>query len=332
MSIDLTQAWNALVAKGTMKNLFEDDSGRAIEAGVRMGALGPESYAIAVDTGVEICGPAELTRFASGMEMLFNPVGKLKPHTRPPKAGRQPDLKTEAAACPFGCQDADNPLSIRNRPSLAEVACPGLRWRAYPNVAPWEARGLLVWLPCQPDLDGGELPHLPQALEQSHLEDFLTVARSAEGMATFFNSLHGGASANHLHFQSVYCDRLLAAESADRAVRGSYTFLCNYPASGLVFPRDVPAQALWNPIEKIQSARYPLNLIGLSSGVYLFVRHPEHEILEEFPGRAFGAINLAGLFITSDAEERKRVTEQAIALAYGRLTIDRESLADLIGA
>jgi hypothetical protein len=313
-----------------MKNTFHDAAGRRIEAGVRLGDHGPESYAIAVDTGESVCEVAQLSRLESGMEILYNPVGRLKPHTRPAKAGPQPDIPADAVSCPLACQDPGNPLSILRRAALVEMPCPSRHWRAYPNVAPWEARGILIWLPCPADAAASSLPHLPQVLGCPELEDFMAIARSASGIATFFNSLHGGASANHLHFQSVYRDHPMAAESAQTVSNGRYTFLANYPASGLVFPLDVPPATLWQPIRMIQEAGYPFNLIALSSALFLFVRDPRNEILDEFPGRAFGAINLAGLFITSNAEECKRISDRTIASAFGRLTVGGEELDALL--
>jgi len=329
LSIDLTEAWHRLVARGAMKNTFHDAAGRRIEAGVRLGDHGPESYAIATDTGESVCQGAEWSGLESGMEILYNPVGGLKPHTRPAKAGRQPDIPADAAACPLACQDPGNALSILRRSALVEMPCPVRRWRAYPNVAPWEARGILIWLPCPADDTASSLPHLPQLLGRPELEDFLAIARSATGITTFFNSLHGGASANHLHFQGVYCDHAMAAECAQTVSNGRYTFLANYAASGLVFPLDVPALTLWEPVRRIQEAGYPFNLIALSTAIFLFVRDPRHEILEEFPGRAFGAINLAGLFITSDPEERKRISDRTIAAAFAKLTVGGEPLKAL---
>ena len=330
LTVDLTAAWHALVAQGTIRNTFTDAAGRKIEAGVRLGPAGPESYAIDAHSGVSVCEPAALVRLASGMEVLYNPVGGLKPHTRPSQPGRQAEMDPAPSACPFRCQQPHDPLSILLRPSLLELACPHLRWRAFPNVAPWEPRGLLVWLPCAAETAAASLPHLPQCLAYPHLEDFLALARAGEGLATFFNSLHGGASAHHLHLQSVDCARRLAVESAARVTKGGYTFLANYPATGLVFPLDISAAALWQPIARAQAAGYPFNLIALSTGIYLFVRDPQREILEEFPGRAFGAINFAGVFITSDPEERQRVTDAAIAAAYSRLTLSDELLEKLL--
>ena len=330
LSIDLTEAWERLIARGAMRNTFEDASGRKIEAGVRLGRNGPESYAVAADTGADVCEPAERMRLASGMEVLYNPMARLKPHTPPAKAGRQADIAAESGACPLACQDPDHPLSLLRRPALVQISCPHQPWRAYPNVAPWEARGLMIWVPCPPDAASRALPHVPQVLRYPDLEDFLAIVQAGAGMATFFNSLHGGASANHLHFQGVACDGRMAVEEADRVPEGRYTILAGYPASGVVFPLKAAAADLWGPIERFQEAGYPFNLIALARGIYLFARDPRHEVLEEFPGRAFGAINLAGLFITSDPEERKNVSDQTIAAAYTRLTLETKQLVALL--
>ena len=330
LSIDLTGAWHRLVAGGALKNRFTDASGRGIEAGVRMGPSGPESYAIWLDTGAPACEDPGLVRLPSGMEILYNPVARLKPHKPPSAPGRQSDIPAESQACPLACQAPENPLSILRRSSLAEIPCPHRHWRAYPNVAPWEPRGIVIWVPCPDDGTVRTLPHVPQILTYRDLEDFLSIARSTAGMATFFNSLHGGASANHLHFQGVFCDRKLAAESADRTASGPYTLLAQYPASGLVFPLDTAPASLWEPLERIQAAGYPFNLIALSTAVFLFVRNPQNEVLREFPGRAFGAINLVGLFITSDAAERRHVSQETIASAYAQLTIGGEALLGLL--
>jgi hypothetical protein len=198
-------------------------------------------------------------------------------------------------------------------------------------VAPWEARGLCIWLPWRPGDSASPLPHQSQVLSPDALEDFLVIGAASDRTTTFFNSLHGGSSANHLHLQGVYCDRRLAVESAPKEAWGRWSFLGNYPATGVAFPVDAEPANVWHAIERVQSAGFPFNLIFLASGVFLFVRNPKNEVLEEFPGRAFGAINLAGVFITSDPEERKRVTEETIASAYRKLTVSNEELLEILG-
>lgn len=328
MHIDLSAGWRRLAAKGLIRNEFVDRDGRRIEGGVRSGPDGAEAYAVDLATGRSVCDPPSLTRLSNGMDLLFNPVGGLKPYTRPSASGRQPDLPEDAASCAFRCQDADSAHSMIRRDSLLQVTLAHFAWRALPNLAPWEHRGLLVWVPWVSGT--GPLPHIPQRMTFEALDDFLEIARASEGFSTFFNSLHGGASANHLHFQSAYYGQELAAENAPRVAHGCYTMLDRYPACGLVFPRDTPAAGLWDAVRKIQHAGYPFNLIALNRGIYLFVRRPEHEVVDEFPGRAFGAINFAGLFISSDPVEMSHVNEAALAAAYEKMTLDAGSLRRLL--
>jgi hypothetical protein len=327
IKIDLQSAWNDFAEKGLIKNIFTDSIGRKIEAGVHLGGRGPEAYAVEISSGKNVCEPYKLTKLASGVEVLFNPVGALKPQTLPSSIGKQESLPADPAACRLECQNSKSPLSILNRRPLLEVSCVHRPWRAYPNVAPWEPRGVIIWLPLNAD---GTLPHLAQALTRDDIEDFLQISRGCKNMGTFFNSQHGGASANHLHFQSVFLGRKLAVELAGKKSAGGYSFLTDYPAAGLVFDLEVPVDILWSAIDKIQRTGYPFNLIALSSGIFLFARNSEHETLQEFPGRTFGAINFAGLFISTDAGELAKVDDKSIALAYKKMTIGGEALAKLL--
>lgn len=329
-STDLTAAWKDLIEKGLLKNIFKDELGREIEAGVKVGLEGPEAYAIEIASQKTVCEPVQRIQLPNRMEVLFNGIGKLKPHSKPVSLGKQPNLPTDSKSCSFKCEEPSNVLSILNRPFLVEALASNNLWRAYPNVAPWETRGILLWLVAVLKKEGATLPHVIQILTKNFLEDFLFIAKETQGMVTFFNSDHAGASANHLHFQSVYSDHAMAVEYAKTFVVSKYKMLEGYPASGLVFSKDVSVEELWEVIEKVQIKGYPFNLIVLESGIFLFVRNIENEIIEEFPGRAFGAINFAGLFITSEIEDLKLLNKELIDKAYKKMTISSEELEQLI--
>ena len=331
IKIDLTTLWNQYVARGLVKNSFQDKFDRQLEAGVRLAAGGPELYIIDLSTGTDICPPPQLKKLDNGMELQFTPVASLKPSTPPTGFGRQADLSAEAIACRLACQDRTNPLSILNREPVVHLKLSNSEWRAVPNVAPWERRGHLLWVPTKLPGEFMSLPHRPQMLNGSFVEDFLEIGLSDEKMITFFTSLHAGASANHIHFQSIYREAPLAAQFADRFTLGRYTVLKGYAASGLVFPREVQASILWQPIEKIQTAGYPFNMIMLANGIYVFVRKPEHEIVEEFPGRPLGAIEFAGHINTADQNDFARVTPEVIESAYAKSTLDYATLAKVLG-
>jgi hypothetical protein len=323
--IDIVTAWNQHTAEGLMKNIFISPTGN-LEAGLRLSDNGPEQYVIECDSGKNISEPPQFTRFKNGFEMIFNPFGALKPGAPSMSLGRQDDLPTGAIACVMACQDQKNPLSILKRPSLLQATLPQSTWLAFPNVTPWESRGLILWIPGASNKMIITLPHQPQILTRRAVEDFLEISSSSTQFTTFFNALHGGASANHLHFQSAYSDHAMAVELATRIPRGKYMVTEGYCAPALVFPKNVAADTLWKPIEKIQAAGHPLNLIALTSGVYLFIRDHDHEIVAEFPGRGLGTINLAGLMITSDKNDFTRVTEETIASAFTKTTIDPKNL------
>lgn len=330
-NIDLTAVWNKLVALGLVKNVFEDKLGRRLEAGVRSSPNGPELYAIDLATGTDICEPPRLKQLDNGTELQFTPTANLKPRIPPSGFGRQ-TLPASAAECKLACQNPEHPLSVRKRDFLLQVSLPNSEWRAIPNVTPLEPRGHIIWVPVLTNGGFTTFPHQVQVLTREAIEDFLQIVPVAWNMPTFFTSLYSGATANHLHFQSVYNDHRLRVESAARTTMGKYIVLTGYPANAVVFPLDVAVDAFWGAIEKLQTANYPINFIALSSGIYLFVRNPEHVIVEEFPGRPLGALEFAGHIKTSDINDFTRVTEAIIASAYAKATIDVGALAGLLGA
>src|SRR5688572_16056302 len=177
MVVDMIALWNRSVAKGAIRNVFTDRLGRRIEGGVRLVAEGPQAYAIELGTGMNVCEGHRLWRLKNGMDVLFNPVAGLKPHSRPSAPGRQADLPSEAGTCAFRCQDPEDPISLLRREPLLQVPLPHSHWRALPNVAPWDPRGLLIWIPCLPGGGVTVLPHLPQFLTYGVLEDFLQIVR-----------------------------------------------------------------------------------------------------------------------------------------------------------
>lgn len=329
-NIDLIAAWNRLVERGLVKNIFEDKTGRRIEAGVRLSSRGPEEYAIDLATGKDILEPTQVKLLSSGFELHFTPIGKLKPYTPPAGLGRQADLPADPSLCRLACQDPKNPLSIARRDLVLQIALPNFEWRAFPNVAPWEPRGHIIWIPAQTKNGVTTLPHYPQILTRDFIEDFLMIVEASSNLLTFFTSLHAGASANHIHFQSVYYDHQLPVESAERKKMGRYAILEEYPANGLAFPRDVAVEDYWRVIDKVQKAGYPFNFVALATGIYFFIRHPEHEIVEEFPGRPLGAMEFTGHINTGEIIDLSRVTDAVVAAAFAKITLDSNTLYELL--
>ncbi|MBI2448543.1 hypothetical protein HYV44_03250 [Candidatus Microgenomates bacterium] len=325
IDFDITEEWNRYVAKGLIKNVFESHNGK-IEAGLRLGPNGPEQYVVDLATGRDISEPPICKHCDNGIDFLYDHFGGLKPHTPSKSPGKQDDLLEDADSCIFACQNQNVPHSVLRRTPLLQVELPGSKWFAFPNLTPWESRGLLLWVPVVPDGVTTTFPHRPQGLTRASIEDFLEISQSRKDLVTFFNSLHGGASVNHLHFQSVYSDHKMAVELAALVKWEKYTLVDGYFAPALFFALDSDIEKIWEPIEKIQQAGIPYDLIALSSGTYLFIRNINHEIVEEFPGRGLGGINFAGLIITADKKDFTRVTEQVIRSAFAKATIDPRKL------
>lgn len=316
---------------GKITNVFTGKNG-VVEAGLRLVEGKIKQFATDIKTGedLNIAQPYFGPLGEKGMEVLYNPLSDLKPRALPMALGRQPVIPENAEDCRLLCVDAGNPQSIVKRPVMLESKFSNFTWRLVPNLMPWDIRGLMMWVRSE-TIDGQiKIPHDPQALTKERLEDFLGIVKKSTGVATFYNSLHGGASANHFHFQAVYCQKPMAVEFAGVESLGKYGILKNYPCKALVFPLNISSGEIWGVIEKVQALNYPFNLIALKRGIYLFVRKPEAEVISEFPDRAFGAINFAGLFITASKEELESVTEEIVSKAYKKMTVEESVLKDLI--
>jgi len=325
----LFEAWDQAVAGGFIKNVFAAPDGRRLEAGVRAGANGPEHYVRDVEANKDVHLPPHSKRFDNGAILVYNPFGKFKPQAPPTGFGRQADLPAGPDACPLRCNDPKDALSILRRPVPLSTALPHSSWLAFANLTPWQPRGLCLWIPGRPDQLSRGLVHEPQRLSPEKLEDFLAIVRGGERMMTFFNSLHAGATVDHIHFQTAYNDAKLAIESAPRTAVGRYTMVRDWPSSALVFPREVSPEELWGMIGKLQTAGLGFNLIALSTGIFLFVRDPEQEVVAEF-GHPVGAVEFVGWINSSDMDDFRNLTEERVAAGLRKMTFPPGRLAGLL--
>jgi hypothetical protein len=147
---------------------------------------------------------------------------------------------------------------------------------------------------------------------------------------TLFNSLHAGASVNHVHFHSVYRRKPFPIENAGVRKVGDYYVLDGYPASGLVFERNRPVDELWPCIARLQERNFPYNLIAGEERIHLIARDPEHEMVEEFPGGVMASMELSGKLITTDEQFYVNVGQQLINSALAKTTLQSERLLQAI--
>ena len=153
-------------------------------------------------------------------------------------------------------------------------------WNAYHNLAPVDVLGHFLWVPAPID------HHHEQKLDRRIIEDFFLLRSIDPNFVLFFNSLGGGASVDHLHFQAVYRRERLAIEKQ-------------------------PALATAEQILELADAGVPFNLIASAESVYLIARHVE-------PDTRVSALDLAGRIVTTDRTVYERITREEIDEALSR--------------
>ena len=304
---DLSRLWRDTVANGSIANRFSGSDGRPVEIGLRLVGDRIEHYAKHVDTG-ELIGARIEERLLSGSDFSieWNQYRALKPHIRVRKPGPQPDISPDVASCHFACQDPEHPLSVLKREPLLQLALPRAKWVAFYNAVPVEAQGHFLWVPVQSNGARNEYPHELQVLDEASVEDFVALAHASSGTATLYNSLHAGASVNHIHFHSVHEGRTGPLIRAAVKAFGAYHLLWDYPATGLVFDADPSCKRLWGVIDILQRNGIPLNLIAVDKRVFVFPRNPKMRPCLSFRTGSLLALNyresrsqLAPIFFTT---------------------------------
>jgi len=232
VSQSLSQAWVRAIAEGKIVNEFptnEDDpfgqwkQGDTIRFGLQLENGRPEYFAKNVTASTDL-KPTFIERTVGemGFVIQFNGYRALRPGGKRPPIGKQSDFSGD---CRFFCHDPSQNLSLLKRDPLIQVALPNWRWNAYYNATPFEQEGHILWIPVKVETTCTSLPHFPQELTSEFLEDILALFRNSRRAIIFFNSLHAGASVNHIHWQGVYHKQELAIERAAVVSRGSVTLL-----------------------------------------------------------------------------------------------------------
>lgn len=333
VQLDLSTIWRHIVRAGQIRNQFAGGNGRRIESGIRMSADGPEHYAMDVESGVEIgAGVMERVLDGSGFSLLLNQYRALKPKAVTLGLGRQPDSSADVKECFFACQDPANPLSLLRRDIHIQTRFSNYQWAAVHNALPVEKNGHFLWVPVSTHGATIAFPHWIQVLTLPLLQDFLELAVSSSNLITFFNSMHAGGSVNHIHYHSVYRERRMPIEEAATVTRGGHLFLRDYPASGLVYPEDMPAEEIWFAVSKLQDRGIPINLIHSGERTILIARNSEHEVVQEFPSGVLAGMELSGRAITTEESFYRFADWATIQTALHKSTLRDEEVLAIVGS
>lgn len=330
---DLSGIWECMASNGQIRNRFKDLNGEQLEAGIRMTEEGPRHYAINVETNEErgwrvVERPLESSDFI----LQWNPYRALKPQGNVIGLARRPAYSPDAADCLFGCQDSSDPLSLLQRHAPIQTTLCNFQWAALANALPVESRGHFLWIPVLTVGIVTSYPHWLQVLTLPLLHDFLSLGTCSFNLITYFNSLHAGASVNHIHFQSVYCDTQPAIAKAAVNSTGGRNLLVDYPACALVYEQGTPAEAIWRDVTQLQQRNVPLNLITVERRTFLFARNMAHARVDEFPDAILAGMELSGKAITSRRDFFQQADRMTIETALRKSTLTSEELLQVLAS
>lgn len=316
---DLSRVWCEAVKDGKIVNEFNTDGGKCA-FGLKLQNGKPDYFARDIKIGDEIAASVrERNIDSSDFIIQFNGYRALKPGGGAPNTK---DVSAEVNKCRFCCQEPKGQLSILRRDPLAQLALPNWKWNAYYNAVPFEKEGHFLWLPVLVDGVTTIIPHFIQELSVTFLEDAMALFRNSNKMIIFFNSLHAGASVNHIHLQAVFHKQILAIEKAPVVERAGLRVLDGYPAHGIVFDRqNVEPAEIWLHLTRLQENNTPFNLIFIGERICLIPRNSTHEVVEEFPTGILASMELAGKIITVDEKLYDSINFDTVQAAFRKTTV-----------
>ncbi len=329
MTDRLYKAWQQAVVDNQLINEFtavaDDTDGRwvkgdAIAFGIKRSGNQNIYYAQNLTQAREIQGAVEEKRI-DGLNFIcqFNGYRALRPGGQLKPTGQQPDISPKPEHCRFSCQDSRDPLSLLARDPLLQLPLTNFNWRAYYNAAPLDPDGHFLWIPTP--LGSPTLAHFPQILSLAFLEDALILFKQFRHTLLFFNSLHSGASVNHIHFQAIRYQQPLPVESWPLTEQAGYATLTGYPARVMVFAIDTSAHKVFEWIDRLQQRGIPFNLMLVGSRIVLIPRNIEHEIVSEFPGNGIAALGMCGKIITVDRSAYLEASKATIESAFAKMSL-----------
>jgi len=189
--------------------------------------------------------------------------------------------------------------------------------------------------------------NLPQVLTLKAIKvGLLLAAQSTEGLRIGYNSLAGGASVNHLHFQGWYFnatpDGQLPVESAPYSVlqRNASLGLTvsqsnGYPIRSLLFSAsdnswlDKFASAIHSCVEDLLHHNVPHNLVFAGGGRRVYLIPRKHASVTSW-GQRVGFPEAAGQIVTVSEEAFAKLSNQADVFGLlGPLSLSSEEFTGL---
>jgi hypothetical protein len=340
LTTQLYRAWSDAVAAGEVANQFvapqDDAAGRWMEGdrvmyGIRLEDEDFVFYAENLDKSRLIYDAVE-EKFVgdTGFICQFNGYRSLRPGLKRSQPGRQPALSHSPADCRFFCQQPDQALSLVRRRPLLQIPLPNYVWNAYYNAAPIEKAGHFLWVPVQPNGTTAQLPHFPQSLTETFLQDAIALFGQLDQSIVSFNGLGAGASVNHIHFQSAYHGHAIALEKVPLNPLTHCTILADYPTPGIAFPADATHQQVFPWIERLQRHHIPHNLVMVADRIVIFPRNIDHEVVAELPTDRPGAPAFWGKLLTANHQTFAQLTPDILHSAFQKMGLPATDFAALI--
>ena len=331
IDVDLASVWSKVVKSGKIANEFNAPhsdldgrwkSGDRILFGVTQSDHEFCYFAKNLSTDKFINANVEEKEvIGTEFRCQFNGYRALRPGGQALTIGRQDEISPNPIECRFYCQDPTNTLSLLHRTPLSQIRLGNNLWNAYYNAAPLEIEGHFILVPVQVSGARFTLAHHLQTLTREFIEDIFLLRDRSKNFVLLFNSLHAGASVNHIHVHAVYRRQPLAVEKELTNAGGPFYLLDTYPAEVLVFQGIQAVDLVSEHVMRFQEIGIPFNLIWVGERVFLVPRNIEHEVTEEFPFDTLSALDICGKIVTTDRTTYNSVSKELIHAALRKSSI-----------
>ncbi len=263
----------------------------------------------------------------------FNPFEGFAKKTKPKIPGKQPDLPDHNRECGFNCTNASIARSMLNRDPVFEFMVNGEMWKAYSKRIFADKRGHFVLIPDITKLRNKR----GQLITETDMKAVIDISNRSKNISVLYNSLHAGASVNHIHFHLVYHRERFALEKTRFGQRdkvgsvGIYSSI-DYGLKVIMLDgKDIEevSTIAFNLINRLQQDSIPYNLMIVDGKIYIMPRNIKHEVVEEFP-RSVGIREFYGKFVGYTKEDFDYITEEKILSAFKKMSLTEQEIAGLI--